>query len=334
MHRTRGESSASERSCSVGSRRRDSSGASEHSEARTRSMGGSSASEGSPLLATRNSAYSGRGPCSCVCSRHSFETGSRKESGASENSLPFDGVYGPQSSASRGSLNGTASQQRDIDLRQVFRSASAFSAYSHPTEESYFGSEERLSCEESQSNGTEQIVPQPRLYIHPCRNCQHCASKLPVQEDSGDVPVRVSVEETSKDTHAKRRDEELEFLSTPVQVSNSDIKKDVSSQSTEESLPSTLPMTSLIPELSSRLSLSWRPVAVDLGFRSSELGYFEQPSLLRVQASHMLYSWLSKNKCTLECEHCQLVILERLGEAFENAHRADLKDFLQHSRAV
>ncbi|KAL9964407.1 hypothetical protein ACROYT_G028047 [Oculina patagonica] len=347
MYKTRGESSASERSCSVSSRRRGTSGASEHSEIRTRSMRGSSASDGSPLLPTRSSIGSGRGPCSCVCSRHSFDTSSRKESGASENSLPFDSMNGAHSRgasiASGGSFNGTTSQQRVIDLRHGFRSASSSSACSHPTEECYYGSEERLSCEESQINGTEQIVPQPRLLIHPCRNCQHCAQKLPV-EDTGDDRVRLSVEETSKDTHAKSRDAELELISTPVQVSNSDIKKDVSNQSTEESLPtaetcvtddnSTLPMRSLIPELSSRLSLSWRPVAVDLGFRRSELGCFEQPSLLRMQASHMLHSWLSKNKCTLGCQQCQGVLLEILGEAFENAHRADLKDFLQHSRAV
>jgi len=161
-------------------------------------------------------------------------------------------------------------------------------------------------------------------------------------EETGDKKVCVSVEETSKDTHAQTRDADLSVISSPVQVSKSDIKEDVSSQSTDELFPTmetgvtddrkSLPVSSFLPELSSRLSLSWRPVAFDLGFRSSELGCFEQASLLRVQASDMLHSWLSKNKCTLECEYCQRVILERLEDAFENAHRSDLKDFLRHSR--
>lgn len=348
MYKTRGESSASERSCSFSSRTRGTSGASEHSHVRTRSMGGSSASEESPLLATRHGLIShGSGPCSCACSRHSFDTGTTKESGASEHSLPYDGINGAPSrgacDASRGSFTDVAYQQWNIDLRHGCRSTSSTSAYSHPSQESYSGSVERLSCEESQINPTEQIVPQPHLRIHPCRNCEYCGPKLPL-EDTGDNKVRVSVEETSKDTHAQRGDAELSMISSPVQVFKSDIKEDVSNQSTEELLPTmetgvtdertALPVSSLIPELSSRLSLSWRPVAVDLGFRSSELGCFEQASLLRVQACHMLHSWLSKNKCTLECEHCQGVILERLGEAFENAHRADLKDFLRHSGEV
>lgn len=349
MYKTRGESSTFERSCSVGSRRRGISEASEHSEIPTRSMAGSSASEGSPLLATKNGMDIARGPCSCVvCSRHSFDTGSRKESGASENSLPFDGINGAPSRSSsvgsRGSFSNVSFQYGVMDSRHGFRSASLPSAHSLPTEESLSGSLERLSCEESQNDGTEQIVPQPRLPIHPCRYCQHCAQKLSVQ-DTGEVKVRLSVEETAKDTHVKSRDAELELTSTPVQVSSGDVKKDSFDPSTEkESVPtaetyvtddnSAIPMSSLIPELSERLSLSWRPVAVDLGFRRSDLGCFEQASLLRVQASHMLHWWLSKNTCTLGCQRCQVVILERLGEAFENAHRADLKDFLQNSRAV
>lgn len=348
MYKHRGESSTSERSCSVSPRRRGTSEASEHSEISTRSMAGSSASEGSPLLATRNGIGIARGPCSSVvCSRHSFDTGSRKESGASENSLPFDGMNVASrgsSVASHNSFNDVSFQHRGADSRHGLRSASLPSTHSHLTEESFSGFLERLSSEESQNDGTEQIVPQPRLPIHPCRDCQHCAQKLSAQ-DTGKVKVRLSVEETAKDTHVKSRDAELELTSTPVQVSSGDIKKDSFDPSTEEeSLPteetyvtddnSALPMSSLIPELSSRLSLSWRRVAVDLGFRRSELECFEQASLLRVQATHMLHSWLSKNKCTLGCERCQGVILERLGEAFENAQRADLKDFLQHFRAV
>lgn len=346
-YKTRGESSASEWSCSFSSRTRDASGPSEHSDVWIWRMGTGSASEGSPVLATRHSSSHGSGPYSCTCSRHSFDTGTRKESGASEHSLPFEGINGVQSRgacyASRGSFPGVVSQHWNIDLRHGCRSASSTSSYSHPTEESYAGSEERLSCEESQMAPSEQIVPQPPLRIHPCSSCEYCGPKLSVEE-TGDKKVRVSVEETSKDSHAQRRDADLSVISSPVQVSKSVIKEDVSRQSTEEIFPtmetegtddkSSLPVSSLIPELSSRLSLSWRPVAADLEFKSSEFRCFEQASLLRVQASHMLHSWFSENTCTFECEHCQRVILERLEDAFENAHRSDLKDFLRHSREV
>lgn len=346
-YKTRGESSASEWSCSFSSRTRDASGPSEHSDVWIWRMGTGSASEGSPVLATRHSSSHGSGPYSCTCSRHSFDTGTRKESGASEHSLPFEGINGVQSRgacyASRGSFPGVVSQHWNIDLRHGCRSASSTSSYSHPTEESYAGSVERLSCEESQMAPSEQIVPQPPLRIHPCSSCEYCGPKLSVEE-TGDKKVRVSVEETSKDSHAQRRDADLSVISSPVQVSKSVIKEDVSRQSTEEIFPtmetegtddkSSLPVSSLIPELSSRLSLSWRPVAADLQFKSSEFRCFEQASLLRVQASHMLHSWFSENKCTFECEHCQRVILERLEDAFENAHRSDLKDFLRHSREV
>lgn len=320
MYKPRGESSASERSCSFSSLTRGTSRASEHSDERTRSMGGSSASEGSPLLGTL----------------HSFDTGSTKESGVPEHSLPFEGISRAQP---RGAcFPGVASKHWNIDLRHGCRSASSTSAYSYPTEECYSGSTESLSCEESQLDPTEQIVPQPRLRIHPCSNCEYCGPKISVEE-TGDKKERVSVEETSKVGDAK-----LTVISSSVQVSKDDIKEEVSSQSTEESVPTmetgvkddktSLPVSGLIPELSSRLSLSWRPVAVDLGFRGSEVESFEQASLLRVQASQMLHSWLSKNKCTLECEHCQMVILERLEDALENACRPDLKDFLHHSRKV
>ena len=326
MYKPRGESSASERSCSFSSLTRGTSRASEHSDERTRSMRGSSASEGSPLLATR----------------HSFDTGFTKESGVPEHRLPFEGISGAQPrgacDASHGSFPAVASKHWNIDLRHGCRSASSTSAYSYPTEESYSGSIDILSCEESQLDPTEQIVPQPRLRIHPCSNCEYCGPKMSVEE-TGDKKVRVSVEETSK-----VRDAELTVISSSVQVSKGDIKEEVSSQSTEELVPTmetgvkddktSLPVSGLIPELSSRLSLSWRPVAVDLGFRGSEVESFEQASLLRVQASQMLHSWLSKNKCTLECEHCQRVILERLEDALENAYRPDLKDFLHHSRKV
>ena len=347
-YNTRGESSASERSCSFSSRTRGASGPSEHSDVWSSRMGTSSDPEGSPLLVTghAHSSSHGRGPCSRTSSLHSFDTDTRKESGPSEHSLPFEGINGVHSrgasDASHGSFPGGVSQHWNVDVRHRCRSTSSTSSYSHPTEESYAGSVERLSCEESQMAPTEQIVPQPRLLIHPCSSCEYCGPKLPVEE-TGDKKVRVSVEETSKDTHAQRRDADLSVISSPVQVSKSDIKEDVSPQSTEEMFPTmetggtddrtSLPVSSLIPELSSRLSLSWKPVALDLGFKSSEFGCFEQASLLRVQASHMLHSWFSKNTCTFECEHCQRVIWERLEDAFENAHRSDLKDFV-HSREV
>ena len=344
MHQPRGESSASERSYSFSSRTRGASGPFEHA----RSMGGSSASEGSPLLPTRHSSSHGREPCSCAYSRHSFDRDTRKERGASEHSLPFEDDNGGQSRGAYGAPHGSfpgVSQHWHIDLRRGCRSASSTSAHSHPTEESYAGSEESLalSCEETRIiQPTEQIVPQPRHRIHPCSNCKSCGPKLSVEE-TGDKKVRIGVEETSKDTHAQTRDADLSVSSSPVQESKSDSDiEDFSSQSTDESFPTmetgvtdnktSLPLSILLPELSSRLSLSWRPVAVDLGFRSSELGCFEQASLLRVQASHMLNSWLSKNECALGCEHCQSFILERLQDAFENAHRSDLKDFLQHSK--
>ena len=347
MYQTRGESSASESSCSFSSRTRGASGPSEHSDERTRSMGGSTASEGSPPLATRHSSSLGRGPCSSAYSRRSFDLGTRKESSASEHSLPSVDTSGAQPrgscAASHGSFSGVVPQYWNTDLRHGSRSASSTSAHSHPTEESYAGSVERLSCEESQAiHPTEQIVPQPRPR-HPCSDCEFCGPKLSVEE-TGDRKVRVSVEETSKDTHAQRRDADLSVITSPVQVSKSNIKEDVPSQSTEELSPTmvtgvtngrtSLSVSNLIPELSSRLSLSWRLLAVDLGFGSSELERFEQASLLRVQASHMLDSWLSKNTCILECDHCQRVIWERLEDALENAHRSDLKDFLQHSREV
>ena len=348
-YNTRGESSASERSCSFSSRTRGASRPSEHSDIRISRMGTSSGSEGSPLLVTRHAHTSSHGsaPCSRTCSLHSLGTDTRKESGASEHSLPFEGINGVHSrgasDASRGSFPGGVSQQWSVDLRHRCRSTSSTSSYSHPTEESSAGSVERLSCEESQMAPAEQIVPQPRLRIHSCSSCEYCGPKLPVEEN-GDKKVRVSVEETSKDTHAQKRDADLSVISSPVQVSRSDIEEDVSPQSTEEIFPTmetggtdnrtSFSVSSLIPELSSRLSLSWKPVADDLGFSSSEFGCFLQASLLRVQASHMLHFWFSKNTCTFECEHCQRVILERLEDAFENAHRSDLKEFLRHSRKV
>lgn len=333
MYTTRGESSASERSCSLTSRRRWTSGASEHSEVRPRSTGGSSASEGSPQLRTELNVNNGRRPCSCACLRHSFDSSDRKESSASQHSLPFDAERVQSrsgSTSSKGSFTGG-------HWRHGVRSASSASIHSFPTEESFCETLERLSCEESQTYSTEQIVPEPRLISHPCTNCQYCAPKLPLQDHGGTEP-RLSIEETSKHTSTSAQNRDSDLFPSPVQVSDCVSKEEVTD---EESLPTTetgepgdvsySPISRLIPELSSRLSVSWRPVAVDLGLRGFEIGRFEDSSLLRVQASGMLHFWLSNNKCTLECEHCQEVILQRLAEACENAHRADLKDFLQHT---
>ena len=128
-------------------------------------------------------------------------------------------------------------------------------------------------------------------------------------------------------------------MSNPIQISHGGVKEESCkeemfsiAETGEPDLKSSFPLSSMLPELSSRLSLSWRPVAIDLGFRSHDLECFEEGSLLRVQASRMLHCWLSKNICTLECKHCEEVILEKLGETFENVHRADLKDFLEHSK--
>ena len=124
-------------------------------------------------------------------------------------------------------------------------------------------------------------------------------------------------------------------MSNPIQISHGGVKEESCkeemfsiAETGEPNVKSSFPLSSMLPELSSRLSLSWRPVAIELGFRS----HFEECSLLRVQASRMLHCWLSKNICTLECKDCEEVILERLGEAFENVHRADLKVFLEHSK--
>lgn len=325
MHKTRGESSSS-----VSSRRRGTSGASEHCEMRTRSNGGSNLSEGSSPLGSRYSLNSAREPCTCACPRHRFDS--------SEHSLPFS-RDARASSYDSASHVASGPVQRLVNSEHKTRSSSLPSEHSCPTEESYCGSlTERLSCEESQINSTEQIVPQPRLFVDPCRNCEHCAPKLPVQETKG-PKSRHSVQEMSNDRHTNRRDADLDFMSSPFQIAHNGVDEDFSKEESfataetgEPDVKSRFPPSSMVPELSSRLSVSWRPVAFDLGFRRSQLGRFEESSLLRVQANQMLNFWLSNNSCSLGCRHCEEVILERLGEAFENAHRADLKDFLDNSK--
>ena len=329
MDRRRGGSGMSERSSSLDSRRRGTSEASEHCDVRTRSTEGSNASEGSPQLGSRQSPSGSRVPFSVACPRHSLEL--------SERSLLFgrDRFFSRDARASsHGSLPDASRQvQRLISSELKPRSSSSPSEHSCPTESSYCASSlERLSCEESQNGSTEQIVPQPRcqIVLDQCRSCQHCAPRLSLQETEGPKPCK-SIQETS---HA-----ELGSMSNPIQISHGSVKEESSkeemfsiAETGEPDVKSSFPLSSMLPELSSRLSLSWRPVAIDLGFRSHDLGSFEEGSLLRVQASRMLHCWLSKNICTLECKHCEGVILERLGEAFENVHRADLKDFLEHSK--
>lgn len=336
LDRTRGESSASERSYSIGSRSRWTSGASEHSEVRTRSTEGSSASEGSPSLVNKTSVNEIRNPLPRASPQQSFDSPDRKESGASENSLLFD-VEKVRSSSGFSSSGGSFTGG---NLRPRFESASSASGLSYPTEESFWVSHERLSREVSQTSSTEQVVPEPRLVAHPCSNCKYCETKLPAQDNEGTEPP-LSIEETSQDTgaNAQRKDSDRDALPSPIQVSDGVSEEEASEKESiptcetagepelGESFPS---IRQLIPQLSTRLSVNWRPVAVDLGVRGCDLRRLEDSSLLRVQASGMLKLWLDNNKCSFKCADCQNMISKRLAEAFENAHRADLMDFLQH----
>lgn len=304
MHRIRGESgSLSERSSSFNSRRR----------------GTSEASEGSPLLELRCS----RRPCMCDCPRHSYDS--------SEHS-PFFGRGLVFPGGARASSHGTIPDvvahghaRRLLSSELKGRSASEPSEHSCPTEESLCLSLDRLSREESQSGSTEQIVPQPRSrrLLETCSSCQLCAPKLPLQETEGPKAAN-SVQETTSDSCTSGTSGVKEELSKEESLPTA--------ETSEPDTKSSVPLSSLLPELSSRMGLSWKPVAFNLGFRASELCRFEETSLLRVQASQMLQYWLDSNRCTLRCEHCEKVILENLAEAFENARRVDLKDFLEHSK--
>ena len=182
--------------------------------------------------------------------------------------------------------------------------------------------------------------PQSRCFLDACRNCDHCAQKLPLQET--EIPKPCEQYPTPDTTQfaqcTNSGGTEPELLSSPMQVSNSDDNPQQTSkeeqlsvdETGEPDMKSSFPLTNLVDDLSSRLSLSWRLVALDLGFRNSDLGRFEESSLLRVQASMMLENWLTINRCTLDCKQCEQAIKEKLAEAFENAHRADLNDFLMH----
>ena len=207
---------------------------------------------------------------------------------------------------------------------------------------------EALSCEEYQRSLSDQLVLQPRSrrLFDPCQGCQHCASILPQQETRGPKSCN-----SEKELPASATDADDDSVSVSVQVSSAahdesvsvqvssaaddESSKDLSLSTAETGEPhekASFPFRSELTELSSRLSLSWRPVARELGFGTTELCQFEETSLLRVQASRMLEDWLSKSRCRLGCKNCEESILEALGEAFENAHREDLKDFLEHSR--
>ncbi|XP_068685226.1 death-associated protein kinase dapk-1-like isoform X1 [Montipora foliosa] len=205
-----------------------------------------------------------------------------------------------------------------------------------------------LSREEYQRSLSDQLVLQPRSrrLFDPCQGCQHCVSILPQQETRG--PKSCNGE---KESPASATDAVDDLVSVSVQVSSAandesvsvqvssadddESRKDLSLSTAETGEPhekASFPFKSELTELSSRLSLSWRPVARELGFGTTELCQFEETSLLRVQASRMLEDWLSKSRCRLGCKNCEESILEALAEAFENAHRADLKDFVEHSR--
>lgn len=325
MYRTRGESSDSVQSCSFASRSHGTSGVSEYSEVRTVSMGGGSVSEGSPLL--RSSPR-----VSWISRRHISVSSDGKESGASESSLPFD-VERERCDSGLSSSGGSFSGG---NWRPRLKSESSSSGLSFPSEGSFF------SCEESHTGSTEQIVPGPRLVVHPCSKCHYCTPKLPARDNEGTKPP-LGIEETSQDTGASgpQKDSDRDVSLSSVQVSNGMSEEEAAEKESTptcetagepelgESFPS---IRRLIPELSTRLSVSWRPVAVDLGLRRRYLRRFEDSSLLRVQAEQMLHFLLATNRCTLECEQCQEVIFQRLSEAFENAYRADLVDFLQYSK--
>ena len=328
-YRTRGESSASEGSPFVRSRRRGTSEASENWDVFSRIRGGSNASEGSSgSMGSENSVNSAR-----EIPQHRFDS-SRQGS---------FGVYRDLPRTARAASYGSATLRQPFTSRVRTRSAPSEHSYARSAEESsYSGSVERLSCEESQRGSTEQIVPEPqsRCFLDACRNCDHCAQKLPLQETEipkpcGQYPTPDTMQ-FAQCTNSGGTEPEL--LSSPMQVSNSDDNQEQTSQEEqlsvdetgEPDMKSSFPLRNLVADLSSRLSLSWRPVALDLGFRNSDLGRFEESSLLRIQASMMLENWLTSNRCTLDCKQCERAIKERLAEAFENAHRADLKDFLMH----
>ena len=304
MHRIRSESgSLSERSSSINSRKR----------------GTSEASEGSPLLELSRS----RRPCICDCSRHSYD--SSEHSPFFGRSLVFPRGARALSHSSIPDVLAHTHARRLLSSELKGRSASESSEHSCSTEESLCLSLDRLSCEESQNGSSEQIVPQPcsRRLLDPCRSCQLCAPKLPLQETEGPKAAN-SVQETTSDS-----------CTSGACGVEEEFSKEESLPTAETSEPDTrssVPLSSLLPELSSRMGLSWMSVAFNLGFRASEFCRFEETSLLRVQASQMLQYWLDNNRCILQCEHCEKVIMQKLGEAFEDARRADLKDFLDLSK--
>lgn len=329
-YKTRGESSASEGSPFVRSRRRGTSEASENCEVCSRSRGGSNASEGSSdLMGSENSVNSAR------------EIPQRKFD--SSRQFPF-GVYRDLPRTARASSYGSATLRQPFTSRVRTTSTPSEHSCAHSADESYYsGSLDRLSCEESQRGSTEQIVPEPqsRCLLNACRNCDQCAQKLSQQETGIPKPCEQnpSIDAMQFAQCTNSGGTEPEFLSSPMQVSNGDDNPEQTSkeeqlsvdETGEPDMKSSFSLRNLVADLSSRLSLSWTLVAFDLGFRNSDLRRFEESSsLLRIQASMMLENWLTNNRCTLDCKQCEQEIKERLAEAFENAHRADLKDFLMH----
>lgn len=166
-YRTRGESSASEGSPFVRSRRRGTSEASENWDVCSRSRGGSNASEGSSgLMGSENSVNSAR------------EIPHRRFDSSRQGSF---GVYQDLPRTARASSYGSATLRQPFTRRVRTISAPSEHSYARSADEAYYsGSVDRLSCEESQRGSTEQIVPEPqsRCFLDACRNCDHCAHCL------------------------------------------------------------------------------------------------------------------------------------------------------------
>ena len=304
MRITRSECGLSERRTSLSSRRYRSTEASEHHD--------SCAFEGSSPPGSQPSTSGLRGPCPCP--RH------RSDSSDHFGYFDFPRVAGAGSDGDSVNVSCRHMQRRICHESKLANTSMPLEA---------------LSCEEYQRSLSDQLVLQPRSWrlFDPCQGCQHCASILPQQETRGPKSCN-----SEKESPASATDADDDSVSVSVQVSSAaddESSKDLSLSTAETGEPhekASFPFRSELTELSSRLSLSWRPVARELGFGTTELCQFEETSLLRVQASRMLEDWLSKSRCRLGCKNCEESILEALGEAFENAHRADLKDFVEHSR--
>ena len=325
-HRMREESVSSEWNCSLQGKIWTSTGPSEHSELEGRARRTTSPFERSPPFQLSNKTRAVTVPMD-LQREQTYGIASGWDRSYQES---CSGQCGP-------SEHSDVTPDRELGFNRLRFS----SKHSFPTEDSssHCGSVGKLSFEETQRHSTTQMVPYPRVRIDFCSGCKSCQVKLSLQETEA-PKVRSGTEETSHDSHHEgNKSADLDLGAVPVQVSHSDSKEErgeeVPLSKAETGGRSDLTvrtgfMTQLIPDLSSKLGLSWKPVALDLGFQSSDLETFEDTGLLRIQANQMLDAWLVENSCLLDCERCGEVLLERLQESLENAGRADLKDFLQH----